>query len=447
MTSPAESSDKELTISAEIPGKEDPAAVPAQAAPPQEQTVAAVLPAAKPKKIKRSVKKRQKLLSYSADHDIRYRGPLSYRHFRILAWTCIVLGQVAVLLNLDLKLEPEFALQNIPMIQVFQSVSTLAVPFLLIANFATILDGEEGYPRQLIRYSFLSLSVIGFCFFLYKRYLLGITGVLIQSREEAPRVLDSVSRLVFPNGFVSFNIFMDLFLCSLFMFLLNYRPKRFFRGKSVIILRLLAIVPVLYELASFLVKIMASNQLILLPVWAYPFLTTKAPMTFVVFIILAFYVKKKERIFRKYGKTHEELQVFLKTNYNSLRFSLFTSKVFLLAVLLDFLTVFIVPMILLLFLDETRITQEVLMRSLTVSGFGGSMILILMIPFMLLFSYTRTHKNRVFDAVLPLIGIAMIAFVYMEGLYQAITTVGKSIPEEISGVLQMLISQLPQTTP
>ena len=53
-------------------------------------------------------------------------------------------------------------------------------------------------------------------------------------------------------------------------------------------------------------------------------------------------------------------------------------------------------------------------------GFGASAPLIFMAPLVLLFSYTRTHKNRVFDAGIPFVGVVLIIFVYLESFYQGL---------------------------
>ena len=63
----------------------------------------------KGKKVSKLRRRKHKILARSAENDIRYRGPLSYRHFRIFAWICLALTQVVLLMELDLKLKPEFA--------------------------------------------------------------------------------------------------------------------------------------------------------------------------------------------------------------------------------------------------------------------------------------------------------------------------------------------------
>ena len=49
---------------------------------------------------------------------------------------------------------------------------------------------------------------------------------------------------------------------------------------------------------------------------------------------------------------------------------------------------------------------------------GESAALLLLAPVMLLFSYTRTHKNKTFDTLIPAIGVVAIVIAYIEGLYQ-----------------------------
>lgn len=186
------------------------------------------------------------------------------------------------------------------------------------------------------------------------------------------------ARLLFPQGFFSFNIFIDLFLCSLFMFLLNCQPK------------------------------------------------------------------KRERVFLKNEKTHEDFTAHMKTNYNSLRFSLYTSKIFLIAGLLDVVLLFALPFVIGADPGHLEESYDPLFKAVQSSGFGDSIMLIPMIPFMLLFSYTRTHKNRLIDAVIPLGGIALIIAVYVEGSYQVLTMLSGYLSPTLREVLRgLLFSGMP----
>lgn len=394
------------------------------------------------KKVKKLRRKKRRILERGAENDIRYRGPLSYRHFRIFAWICLALSQVVLLLELDRKIEPEYAAVYDTPLAILGPVSALALPLLLIANFAVILDGREGYVRQTLRYGALAAVTGAGCCVFINRYLLGSLGSLIQSTEEAPQFLDMLVQRFRPQGYLAFNIFIDLFLCSLFMCLVNCRPKRVFTGKRVIILRVLAVIPAAYEIGCIVLKIMAGNGWLRLPLTAWPFLTTKPPMTFLVFIFLAFYVKRRERLFRRHGRTHEEFMQHMQTNYNSLRFSLFAAKTFFLTALLDLFVVFCLPILIVVLNGQETGGYVPLMDAMIDSGFGGSIELLPMIPFMLLFSYTRTYKNRLFDALLPFAGIALIFLIWIEGAYQALQLYSRTLPETFGAMVRILIKGL-----
>ena len=377
----------------------------------------------------------------SLENDIKYRGPFSYRHLRMFGWLFLVLAQIATILNVAAKINPELDFGLIT--QVISTLSSLTVPLFLTANFSVILTSQKNYKPLLIKYAALMLGTTLLFFYVYEHIIGGVFRAYLGSDD---LIFEQTASLMIPNGFIAFNIFLDLFLCSLFMFLLNCRPKKHFQGKKVVWLRLLALVPVLYELGCIVLKGYAAmgSGGFSLPVWAYPFLTTKPPVTFLVFIILAFYVKKRERVFLKNEKTHEDFTAHMKTNYNSLRFSLYTSKIFLIAGLLDVILLFALPFVIGADPGHLEESYDPLFKAVQSSGFGDSIMLIPMIPFMLLFSYTRTHKNRLIDAVIPLGGIALIIAVYVEGSYQVLTMLSGYLSPTLREVLRgLLFSGMP----
>ncbi len=65
-----------------------------------------------------------------------------------------------------------------------------------------------------------------------------------------------------------------------------------------------------------------------------------------------------------------------------------------------------------------------------------------MIPFILLFSYTKAHKNHLFDVLLPLIGLGLIFLVYVKGSFQVMTMYCEVIPEGIGDLIKSLIALL-----
>jgi hypothetical protein len=382
----------------------------------------------------------KKQRKYDTEHDIRYRGPLSYRTFKILGWICIALSQVAVLLTLEARLDPGMtdALRTPTM--VLKLLSNLALPFLLIANFALILNAGEGYGKQLARFGGIALAVVAGSVALFQRYIVGSVAVFMESRQEAVAFLSDMFHMPSGAGYLSYNLFIDLFLCTLLMFFLNYRPKRLFTGKLLGVFRAFAVLPVVYEIASITLKILAVEGKVALPLIVFPLLTVKPPMTFLVFVVLAFFIKNRERVFRKNGRTHADYQAFLKTNRNSLQFSSFTAIILAAAGILDIVAFFVVSAILSQHTPEgAELAEDFYLSHLNALGLGDSVLLLLLSPLMLLFSYTRTHRNKMPDTLIPFAGVVLIALVYIEGGYQFLLMVPDLLASADFGGLDGLI--------
>lgn len=93
---------------------------------------------------------RHKLYEYSAENDIRYRGPFSYLTFQIFGWMCVVMSVFALLIQLSVKIVPVQVQSRLRLIEQLQFVGSLSLPFLLIANFAKILNNTDRYQKQLL---------------------------------------------------------------------------------------------------------------------------------------------------------------------------------------------------------------------------------------------------------------------------------------------------------
>ena len=361
----------------------------------------------------------KKQRKFDTENDIRYRGPLSYRTFKILGWLCIVLSQVAALLTLEARMDPSMTDALRTPTTVLNLLSNMALPFLLIANFALILNAGEGYGRQLVRFGGIALAVAAGSVVLFYRYILGSVAIFAGNRQDAMTFLTDMFHMASGTGYLSFNLFIDLFLCTLLMFFLNYRPKHLFTGKLLGVFRAFSVLPIAYEIASITLKTLAVDGKVALPLIVFPFLTVKPPITFLVFLVLGFFIKNRERIFRKNGKTHADYQAFLKTNRNSFQFSRFTAIILAVAGILDIVAFFVVSVILTQRApDGVEQAEGFFLSFFSALGLGESVLLLLLSPLMLLFSYTRTHKNKTVDTLIPFAGVALIALVYIEGGYQ-----------------------------
>ncbi len=371
---------------------------------------------------KAAKKKRVRLHEASAENDIKYRGPLSYQHFQILGWLCIVLSVVMIMLKLGSKADEGLARDAAAFVTVLEYITSLSLPFLLIANFSKILNNSEGYKKQLIRNGATAAGIGLAVWLFFSRYVVGTAGKLVEDPENVLPVMTALFRGFSGSGFMAINLFVDLFLCTLFMFFLNARPKRVFTGKKVLILRVLALLPIAYEIASIVIKFKAAMGEITLPIWSFSLLTVKPPMTFVVFVLLATHMKTRELRFCRHGRTHEEYQAFLQTNRNSRHFSVYLAVVLVLAAAVDF-----IMMVVMMFLAAPSVEAlakagtEGMMQFAQVAmdvGFGGSVMLIVVAPIMLLYSYTRIPKNKMISTLIPAAGIVLIILIVIEGIYQ-----------------------------
>ncbi len=360
--------------------------------------------------------KRRKLHEVSLEDDIRYRGPISFQGFQMLGWLCLVGTVLMALLNIARKADPmtaEMTEQYMPIVETF---AMLSLPFLLIANYSRILSNFEGYKMQLIRTGGTAAAIFGVSCFIYSRYILSNFIVLADDPVQAETILDDLIHTKAANGFIAYNIFIDLFLCALFMFFLNVRPKRVFTGKKVLFIRFFALVPIAYELASLALKYMAASHQITLPLWSFPLLTVKPPMTFVLFMLLAFHIKVRERRFCRHGRSHEEYLAYLKTNRNSLHFSIWLMFLLILTAVLDVIALILFSAITAVASGAENNSDQMItfVESASALGFGNTIPQLFLVPLMLLYSYSRVPKNKTFGLLIPVIGIALMVLVVLE---------------------------------
>lgn len=365
------------------------------------------------------MKPRRKIHEIDHTNDIKYRGPLNYQQFRMAAWVFIALSQIPVILSFSQKLPGDVQQETDLIRTILTILGHVATPLLLITNFSEILTSRSGYKKLLIKYGALSAGAILLFLLVYERYVIGLLSAA-SSRSEAHEMLNEIFA---SEGFLAFNIFLDLFLCTLVMFFLDYTPQKRFQGKAHYVFRLFVLIPILYEAAIIVLKVLAGLQIIKLPPELFPLLTTKPPLAFAVFVVLALFIKRRERKFIKSGKTKEEYRTFLETNTNSWHFSVHAAVIMVVAVIVDLAVLVAFAMIHAAPYEGAQVYDTYLAEGLDVMlkcGFGGSISLILVAPFMLLYSYNRQPKNPKFDRFIPIAGVVMLVIVYIEGFFHVI---------------------------
>ena len=342
---------------------------------------------------------------YSVDNDIKYRGPLSYRLLRVLAWITIAVMVVITMNGISAKItkNPFFNDEGV-WGTVLPLISVLSVPLFITATFATILNRSKSYKSVIVFYLAAYLAVAGGALLAYERYLDAFMQAIAKNYDTPVTPADLI------GAKLQKNVFSDLLALSLFYFFYTYNPKKHFQGKNLKYFRLLALVPLLIAGASYAFKVLNTYQILKLPIEVYPFLTTKPPFIYLIFIILTIWIKARANDYYKHGGTKEEYYAYLNTNRNSFSFSLMLALILVFASLIDTALYGALS-----FMEN---------GDLVVSAFeiGDCSALFVAVPIILLFSYTRCYiKNSSLDLLITLGGIAIVGLTVVECTYQIVS--------------------------
>ncbi|MBO7710620.1 MAG: hypothetical protein J6S83_09140 [Lachnospiraceae bacterium] len=371
---------------------------------------------------------------------------LNYQHFQMFGWLCIVLTAVSGMLSLGAKFDEGLAKGTSGLLAVLAKVTEMSLPFLLIANFSRILNNSEGYKKQLLRNSLAAAALYGFSWLFFSRYVVGLASQVVKQPEQLQPLMNDFFAEHNREGFVAFNLFIDLLLCTLTMYFLNAHPKRVFTGRKVIVLRLFALLPIAYEAASIWLKIQSALGNIVLPFWSFPLLTVKPPMTFLLFLFLSLHMSGRELRFRKNGRTHEDYLEYLKTNRNAFHFSVCLAVAMVAATFLDFILAGLVSRIIAGTAGIPVENSEQFVSCLLAAkaaGFGQSWPLLFAAPVVLLYSYNKVPKQPLISILIPLAAIVIIILLVFEAVYQGISYF---VTEDRKIDIDMIRTILPQIT-
>ncbi|MCR5505527.1 MAG: hypothetical protein K6F07_00825 [Bacilli bacterium] len=364
-------------------------------------------------------KEKKPFVLSTRENDIKYRGPFSYRILRILAFVAIAFAVSATLLLTGSKMMNLFhgkgaGATMASVSNVFSSIGRLSVPLFLIANFTIILQERESYRSILIKYGALCLIVF-FGFMLADlRYINGVFYQFEHNYKTGAEAADMLLKLWLGEK-LYLNVFIDLFLFALMHFFLNYRPKKpIFAGKKVILFRLLVLLPILYEAAGVVLKGLAANNVINIPILCMPLFPTKPPLMFVAFFVIALIFRHREKHYLNKGCTVEQYEEYLKTNKSSLFFSIQVSTIITIAAIIDIVLLF-------LFIAFSGGKENSAAIRLSLSwGIGESVSAVFLVPLIMLYSYNRKFKKtgKPIDLFINLGGIGLVVLAVIETMYQ-----------------------------
>lgn len=374
----------------------------------------------KEKKRLKKERKNEKIRAKILGPDITFTAPLSYRHLRLIGWISLALSQLIILDSINSKLNPESPFLSEVGSYFIDAIASLSIPLFMIAVFATILNKNKSY-KMVISFYFAVWFLLGFGIaFAYIRYAKGLVNFTGNISESISATIKALL-----EKRAEINVFGDLLAMSLFHFFVTYTPKKHFKGKKIYLFRACCILPLIVAFISYVIKVRATIGTIELPFEIYPFLTTKPPFIYLLFISLSLWIKKRQRKLRKIGITKSEYEKYMKTKRNALSFSAQVSIRFLIISILDLVIFFAITILfgLVFLMDDPESVEYGIAIGMAFAQsleFGQCAGLFIAIPFIMFFNYTKTYKNSSMDIIVPLIGIALIAFVYLEGGYQII---------------------------
>lgn len=376
---------------------------------------------------------RIKLRDRTPENDIKYGGFLSYRHLRIIAWACLIIAQFAVVLHLEAELEPSSAKIVDTWCTIINIIGSLAVPLFLLANLSTVLQKRGDYKSLFIRFGGLATVLYLFANFVVFHY--GYRTMAAFKPEstwaDAARFFGQILPLFGKTGYL-LNIFIDMLLVVFMFFFANYEPRvKALQGKRIIIFRLLILLPIAYEVAAVIIKYHIGMGNLSIPSPVFFLLPSKPPLIFAAFMVIVLGLRISELLYLKRGNhTKEMFEEHIKTKAHSLKISIGISAAFAAFAIIDFVLYLVLIFTTFyqynaayagtLTQDEIDLLCLVRIDVFENIGIGGSMGLILVIPLVLLFSYTKTHKNPKVDLIIPVIGVALIIVVILEGSFQVI---------------------------
>ncbi len=366
------------------------------------------------------------------DKDMKFHGPLSYRYLRLIAWIsmsvmfiCLFLGLCVNLKSVLGEVTPETEEAFATAANIMSFFAELPLPLFLIANMTIILQRKNNYKKLILTYGRILLAIyLGFLFVYYHYIviaLMRIGGVsFLQAREASIELFTELGK---QSGLVV-NVFVDLFCCVFIMFFIDYTPKKFFQGKKIILFRLLVLIPILYEIGSAtMMGLLGMNAIFAdftfsLPPEILPLIGKKPLGMIIAFVFFCIYIKIREKRYLKKGGTPEGYQLYIRTNRNSFRFSVMMAVTFLIIGILDAAILIVAIAILTSTVGGGQEAfLEIAVNVLMNFTIGKSTCLILVIPIILLFSYTKTHANGQIDKIIPIIGIGLVIFSIIETLF------------------------------
>ncbi len=228
-------------------------------------------------------------------------------------------------------------ISNWPNIKNIFTLGKVVPIFLLIGLFSNLAQERKSIIRIIIKYGiFTVLFYVGELSFYY--FFLIPTVDSIGESYLLDRVtieVAEVGAVTAMSLFANFNIFIDLFMCSLFYFFVVYFPKKGFFKRHRKVFRSLVAIPVLYIIASMVFTYLAKTK-ITIPLDIMALFSSRGIYAHLFFYLITLYYKYRRKLYEKsnfqYGL---EFKRYIKTSSSRLDFALIIGLVMLLTSLYE----------------------------------------------------------------------------------------------------------------
>lgn len=382
-------------------------------------------------------------------NDIKYSPPLSYRYLRIIAWVLLAFSQCALVIKFNMKINSLSTDYVQGAYRFFSVFANFPLPLFLIANFAYILQHRNKLKHLIIFYTGLCTVVYLAATFVTIHYFYGFASSFEMglSLNQVCNLVGAIFMSLGQSGSV-FNIFIDLLLCSLIYFFINYNPKKYFKGNKLIIFRLFFLIPVAWEIFAITYKSLfitqnIDNYFMNLPSYLFFLFPSKPPMMFFAFVTIVFFLKYTDIRRKKRHLDDDEFhKEHLKTNAHAFLISIAMIVVFAIFAVLDLIVCTLVSSIY-YEMNYSGYGSEGIayaIQDANMLGFGKTMLVLFIVPIFLLFSYTKEHKNKTVDLFVPIGGIVLVLFIYIEGMFQVTIHNGPQLLQRMADWIENLLS-------
>ena len=322
---------------------------------------------------------------------IKYNPPLSYRWLKIFGLFSLILPFLLLRLAVSFpNLEYDFVAIIIDIANV------LSLPLVIFSAYVVILKSQQK-GKLIITYALIAIGIYFMLFILFERYFMGILAKLNPDKPIG-EVREMANGIALSMKIFHYNIFIDLFLCTLFFYFTNATPKKIAGNhKKMVAFRMCSLIPVIYVVVAMILSGLLQNGAIKMDVALVGLLTCRSPATYLMFFSISLFLSILQRNYVKYGGTIQGFQEYKKTKAHSITFSIACSIIILITCLLDFLFG--------------------LIPGSSSFGIGSSSLMFSIIPFIMLVSYTKEHKNKTIDLFLPVVSIIIIVFLVLDTLF------------------------------